>query len=85
MNIQNISLTETGIEKFNCWFADVARDGVRMDAVMLDALNVIENRAGSGESFSYELHGQFTVSGRPELLILDPDDVEIELCAEEND
>jgi hypothetical protein len=85
MNVQNIELTESGVAKFNRFFADVAKNGVRMDAVILDVLNVLESRAENDESFVYELHSQHTVSGRPELLILDSEDVSVEICEDEDE
>jgi len=81
--ITNVELTESGINKFNSFFALTAKDGVDMQAVMFEMLGVLENRACMSESFSYELHHQFTVSGRPEVLHLDADDVFITEEADE--
>ncbi len=78
MNIQNISLTETCIEKFNRWFDDVAKKGVYKKAAIMEALEVLEEKAGNTESLVYELGQQYTNTGRSELFIFTPDDVEIE-------
>lgn len=85
MNVQNIELTESGVAKFNLFFFEMAKDAVKIDAVMLDVLNVLESRAQNDESYVYELHSQFTISGRPELLILDAEDVSVEICEGEDE
>lgn len=75
--IKSIELTEAGANKFNSFFAASAKDGVSMQAVMFELLDVLTDRAGMSESFSYELGGQFTNSGRPEVLNLDAADVTV--------
>jgi hypothetical protein len=80
--ITNIELTETGVEKFNQFFNDCARDGVRSQAVLFEALDVFQERVISGESLSYELGKSFTATGRPEILYLTRDDI---LVTEESD
>ena len=54
---------------------------IRIKATILDVLNVIQDRVSMGESLSYELHKNYTVSSNPELLHLDAGDV---LVSEEN-
>lgn len=73
--ITNIELTETGLEKFNEWFSGVARADVRIDAVMLEMLNIMQDRWNSGESRVYELGQRYSKTGRPELFRLDDVDV----------
>ncbi len=75
--IKNIELTDSGIEKFNKFFSDLAKDGVRIDAVMMEMLGIMEERARAGESMVYELGHQYTNTGNPELLRLDAEDFEI--------
>lgn len=81
--ITNIELTESGTTKFNNFFSAVAKDGVSMQAVMFELLDVLTDRAGMGESFSYELASQFTNSGRPEILSLEASDVVVTEEADE--
>lgn len=73
--ITNIELTERGADKFNTFFAAHARDGVSMQAVMFEMLDVMQDRASMDESLSYELGRQYTSSGNPEVLTLDAEDV----------
>lgn len=85
MNVKNIELTASGIKKFKRFFAEDVKGGVKINAVLLDVMNIMEERARMGESYVYELHSQHTVSGRPELLILDSEDVKIEECEGEDE
>jgi len=62
--------------KFNGWFADVAKPGTDLQAVLFEMLSILTERAVMGESLSYELHRQHTISGRPEIITIGPEDVE---------
>lgn len=75
--ITQIELTETGLEKFNQWFFGVADPAVRAEVVMLEMLGIMEDRLDGNESLVYELERQFTLTGNPELLHLESDDVHI--------
>jgi hypothetical protein len=75
--ITNIELTETGTTKFNIFFAAAAKEGVSMQAVMFELLDILADRASMGESLSYELGSQYTITGRPEILRLDASDVAV--------
>lgn len=74
--ITTIDLTESGVKKFNGWFADVAKPGTDLQAVLFEMLSILTERAVMGESLSYELHRQHTISGRPEIITIGPEDVE---------
>jgi hypothetical protein len=75
--ITNIELTQTGADKFNGFFAAHAKDGVSMQAVMFEVLDVLQERASMDESLVYELGRQYTISGNPELLTFGASDVEV--------
>jgi len=75
--ITNIELTQSGVEKFNQFFADHAKTGVDMQAVMFELLDVMQERASMDESLVYELGGQYTRSGNPALLTLDIQDISV--------
>jgi hypothetical protein len=62
-----LTLTPAGRARFLSWLQDVGRSTLRPDAVESEMLQIMEDRAESGESLSYELGGQYTTSGRPEL------------------
>lgn len=81
--VTSIELTDGAISKWNAWFAATAKDGVKLQATTLEMLNVIEDRACSGESFVYELGQRYTLSGRPELFTLASDEVTITQEADE--
>lgn len=76
--ITNIELSAAATERFNVWFADVAKPDVRMDVVVSELLDVFQDRLSDGESLSYELSPMHTTSGRPEIFRADRDDLEIE-------
>lgn len=75
--ITNIELTQSGATKFNQFFADNAKSGVSMQAVMFELLDVIQERATMDETLVYELGSEYTLSGRPELLTLSKDDISV--------
>lgn len=75
--ITNIELTETGAAKFNSFFAAAAKNGVSMQAVMFELLDILADRASNGESLSYELGSQYTSTGRPEILRLSDSDITV--------
>ncbi len=72
--ITNIELNDAGLNKFNTWFFGIAKPNVRVEAVLFEMLNIMENRFNSGESRVYELGHIYTSTGRPELLRLDDAD-----------
>ncbi len=80
--ITNIEFKESGIEKFNKWFSESAKENVDMQTVMFECLDIIQDRVSSNETLFYELRGQYTQSGRPEHFYLNHEDIEI---SEEND
>lgn len=73
--ITNIELTDSGVKKFNNWFTDVAKPEVRIEVIMLEMLNIMQDRWSSGESRVYELGQPYTNTGHPELFRLDDIDV----------
>jgi hypothetical protein len=76
--ITNINLTESGIEAWNSFFNEHAKDGVRIDATTLEMLNTIQDNLVIGDAMIYELGARYTNSGRPELFMLEDNMVEIE-------
>jgi hypothetical protein len=66
-NDMTLTLNPAGRARFLSWLQDVGRSTLRPDAVESEMLQIMEDRAESGESLSYELGGQYTTSGRPEL------------------
>lgn len=72
--ITSIELTDAGVERFNRWFRGVAKDGVRIDAVMLEMLDKLADGLGIGDAPIYELGPRYTNTGMPELLCLDTAD-----------
>lgn len=75
--ITNIELTQSGVDKFNTFFAANAKDGTSVQAVMFEMLDVLQERAIMDESLSYELARQYTISGNPALLTLADADVTV--------
>jgi len=75
--ITNIELTQSGVGKFNTFFAANAKTGVSMQAVMFEVLDVLQERASMDESLSYELGRQYTISGNPEILTMDATDIAV--------
>ena len=75
--ITNIELKPSGVEKFNRFFSAHAKEGVSMQAVMFEVLDVIQERASMDEALEYELGRQYTISGNPELLTLEPSDITV--------
>lgn len=75
--ITNIELTQSGTDKINDFFATYAKAGVNMQAVMLDVLDVLQERVSMDESLSYELGRQYTISGNPEVLTMAQADISV--------
>ena len=75
--ITNIELKPSGVEKFNTFFAQNARDGLDMQVVMLDVLSALQERAIMDESLVYELGRFDTQSGNPALLTLTDADISV--------
>lgn len=75
--ITNIELTDSGTEKFNKFFERVAKPGVKLQAVTFELLDILQDRASTGESLDYELGRQYTVTGNPEILNLEAADVSV--------
>lgn len=75
--ITNVELNESGTAKFNAFFERHAKPGTNMQAVCFDLLDKLLDRTVMGESLHYELHRQHTTSGNPEILSLEPADIEI--------
>lgn len=75
--ITSIELTQSGVDKFNTFFAAHAKTGVSMQAVTLEMLDIMQDRASMDESLSYELGRQYTLSGNPEILRLDDTDIRL--------
>lgn len=75
--ITNIELTQSGAAKFNQFFADNAKEGVDIQAVTFELLDIMQERASMEESLVYELGGQYTRSGNPALLTLDSQDISV--------
>lgn len=73
----NIELTDAGAATFNAWFDSTAKAGTSREAIVIKLMNVLANRVESGDPLTYELPGQHTLSGRPEMLMLTPDDIEV--------
>lgn len=68
--ITGIDVSDGGVARFNYWFMGVAKPGVSLHAVALEALNHFEDAASTGQDYTYELAGEFTASGRPEVFTL---------------
>lgn len=80
--ITSVELTEASTEKFNIWFASVAKPAVQMQAVLFEMLDQLQELASTKQSLVYELGHQYTNTGRPELFRLELNEVEI---TQEND
>lgn len=76
--IIGLQLTDSGTAKFNAWFEATAREGVRVEAVAMELCDQMIDRLTLNESLAYELGPRYTISGRPEMLILERGDVETE-------
>lgn len=83
--ITNIYLTEEATTKFNAWFRRVAKPGVDLQAVCLEALDGFQDALSEGYDPGYELSGQLTISGRPEIIDLSAADFEIEYGDDSDD
>ena len=59
------------------WMAEVAKPGVRVEAVEAELLDVARDRLAAGESLTYELAPQHTTSGRPAFYFIDREDLEV--------
>jgi len=61
-----IRFTPEARARFHAWLQAVARTNVRGAAVESEALEILRDRAISGETLTYELASQHTTTGRPE-------------------
>lgn len=75
--VADVSLTDNGTRKFSEWFANVSRKGVAADVVEGEVCRAMFDRVTAGESLVYELGAQFTNTGRPELLYLEKEDLDV--------
>lgn len=75
--ITSIELTDSGTAKFNDFFSSAAKPGIEITEILWEVTDVLQDRASSGETLTYELHHQYTQSGRPELLTLEPSDISV--------
>jgi len=73
--VTNIELAPSGTDKLNAWMADVAKPDLNMKSVVLDVLSTLENRACTGESLTYELRRQHTLTGNTETITFAVSDV----------
>ena len=80
--ITNVELTTEATERFNSWFADSAKAGVRIEVVVGEMLDVFADRLASDESLSYELAARYTKSGTPAIFHAERDDL---IIAEQDD
>ena len=80
--ITNVQLTDSGISKLNAFMAG-AKPAVRHERIAIEVCDMAAERLETGEAMIYELGGQYTLSGRPELLTLTLADVEAEEEADE--
>lgn len=71
-----LTLTPTGRSRFTEWLQDVGKPGLDRDAVESAMLDACLDRAEAEESMIYELRGQFTTTGRPEIFFADAGDFE---------
>ena len=69
-----LTLTPAARARFTAWLQDVGSAELRADVVESEMLQVMEDRAESGESMSYELGRQYTTTGQPELFYADAKD-----------
>lgn len=59
------------------WMAEVAKPGVRVEAIEAELLDVARDRLAAGESLTYELAPQHTTSGQPSFFFVDQADLEV--------
>lgn len=69
-----LTLTPAARARFTAWLQDVGSANLRADAVESEMLGIMEDRAESGESMSYELGRRYTTTGRPEIFFADAKD-----------
>lgn len=75
--VADVTLSDSGLRKFGEWFAKIAREGVVADVVEGEVCRVMFDRVTAGESLVYELAQQFTNTGRPEILHLSGEDIDV--------
>lgn len=75
-----LTLTPAARARFTAWLKDVGSDNLRADAVESEMLQIMEDRAASGESMSYELGRRYTTTGRPEVFYADAKDFDDSEC-----
>lgn len=61
-----IRFTPEARARFRAWLQTVARPNVQETAVESEALDILQDRAVTGETLTYELASQHTSTGRPE-------------------
>ena len=59
------------------WVAEIAKPGVRVEAVEAELLDLARDRLAAGESLTYELAPQHTTSGRAAFYFIDHEDLEV--------
>ena len=69
-----LTLTPAARARFATWLQDVGSAELRADAVESQMLQVMEDRAESGEYMSFELGRRYTSTGRPEIFYADAGD-----------
>ena len=72
-----LTLTPSARARFTAWLQDVGSAELRADAIESEMLQVMEDRAESGESMSYELGRQYTTTGQPEIFYADAKDFDM--------
>lgn len=66
----NTTLSQFNEHDFRQWFGRVVRAGVDYETVLFEALDHMEDQAASGGDPVYELRGQYTRTGNPEIFTL---------------
>lgn len=80
--IINFEINETGSEKLTQFILERGKEGLNLQACVLEALASFESDVSTGSAPTWELGGQFTQSGRPEVFSLTQGDCTV---TEEND
>jgi hypothetical protein len=74
--IIGLRLTEQGKQKIETFLDDYAKPTLKRDRLIFDIHDKIIECAENGESLTYELRAQYSVTDRPEILKLyDPQDI----------
>lgn len=72
--IINFEINETGSEKLTQFILERGKEGLNLQACVLEALASFENDVATGSAPTWELGGHFTQSSRPEVFSLDSGD-----------